>query len=288
MRHDTRAESDVKHRPRAASPFFSFQRESASVILVMQANVLICPFLPDPLPHSSLCQQTTNCGEQASLNAHKNSAKNGRQKYRGNTQSSCFDFPGIWYDNVICLVTFPYLISVFITTVGSLLAALEATADVQAVQNYLIVYLNDVANGHFKCTMHTESSRNLSEQVVATESGNLSLLHVDIERLNRVYHLLIASHDTGGWCNREMCSNGPVYFEVERNLASHPHPCHMLVTLLTFPSVGILHVLTMWHRTAETVGLFAVLFIPWTHPETSINGKYLARIDRLIFEWHGW
>lgn len=36
------------------------------------------------------------------LTRRKESAKNGRQKYRGNTENSCFDFLGLFYAYTIC------------------------------------------------------------------------------------------------------------------------------------------------------------------------------------------
>lgn len=127
------------------------------MILLMQANVLISPFLPQTPCRTRHCvykQQIVVNSRPSVLTVKKKKRvqKMANRNTQENTESSCFDCLGILYDCTICLVTFPYLISVFITAGGSPLAALEATADVQAVQNDLIVCLNDdVASRHFEC-----------------------------------------------------------------------------------------------------------------------------------------
>lgn len=140
-----------------------------------------------------------------------------------------------------------------------------------AVQNYLISYLNDFPYRHFKWTRLKTSCLPLEArktQVVDIESGSTWVMHVDTWRLKRVYNLFITSHDTKNRCNREICRNGPVYFKVEGNLASHPHSCHMLITLLTFTSVGILKALTMLRSTAERLW-HVCLIAAWVLPKFS-------------------
>lgn len=111
----------------------------------------------------------------------------------------------------------------------------------------------------------------------------------------RVYDLLITPHDTKNRCNREICRNGPVYLKVQGNLASHPHSCHMLITLLTFTSVGILKVLTMLRSTAEMqwhVCLIAARFssflsvnAPWNIHQVKIFGTPYG--TSMCWSWNG-
>lgn len=91
------------------------------------------------------------------------------------------------------------------------------------------------------CTLRSERKT----QVADTESGKPWLSHVHTQGFKRVYNLLTMSHDTKDRRNGQIFRNGAVYFKVEGNLASHPHSCHMLTTLLTFTSVGILKVLML-------------------------------------------
>lgn len=80
--------------------FFFTQWESASGILVNAGNC----------PHFSFFSQAPCCTRHCVNRQHivvnrrpsvltrrKESAKNGRQKYRGNTENSCFDFLGLLY-----------------------------------------------------------------------------------------------------------------------------------------------------------------------------------------------